>query len=80
MPHSNAPTLSKSPIRNVKRKRARQWNFVHSIIRKSHTARVGKELIALSAASKKTDGELAGVESAYDRHQSISQSATVLPF
>ena len=28
----------------------------------------------------KTDGELAGVVSAYDRHQSISQSATVLPF
>jgi hypothetical protein len=77
MPPSDSPALSKSQIRNEKRKRARQLNSVHSILQKNHTAHIEKKLTALTDASKRTEGELASVKIANDRLQNIAQSATL---
>uniref|UniRef100_A0A7S0MZ62 Uncharacterized protein n=1 Tax=Cryptomonas curvata TaxID=233186 RepID=A0A7S0MZ62_9CRYP len=77
MPPSDAPAVSKSQIRNEKRKRARQLLSVRSIIQKNNTARIEKELIALTDISKKTEGELARVKIANDRLQCLAQSATL---
>ncbi len=69
--------LSKSQIRNQKRKHARQLQSIHSTIQKNHTACIETELVVSNDVLKKTVGELATVKIANDRVQVIAQSATL---
>ena len=77
MPPSDVPALSKSQIRNAKKRNARHLQSVQLAIQKTHTERIEKELVASHDAAKKARGELARANLVIDRLQNIAQSATL---